>query len=98
MFYDDELNVSKSFVELMNGFADLQSRFGTECRLRGFAKSELFTQAQAAVMVCAGFRWLFCGFKAANERILQNIDKRQRSPTTIAASRSPRRRVSKSKH
>ena len=76
MFYDDELNVSKSFVELMNGLSDLQSRLGTDFRLRGFVKSELFTQAQADAMFRAGFRWLLCGFEAANERILVNIDKR----------------------
>ena len=44
MFYDDELNVSKSFVELMNGLSDLQARLGADFRLRGFVKSELFTQ------------------------------------------------------
>ncbi len=76
MFYDDELNVSKSFVELMNGLSDLQSRLGAEFRLRGFVKSELFTQEQATAMQRAGFRWLLCGFEAANERILVNIDKR----------------------
>jgi anaerobic magnesium-protoporphyrin IX monomethyl ester cyclase len=76
MFYDDELNVSKSFVELMNGLADLQMRLGAEFRLRGFVKSELFTREQAEAMVRAGFRWLLCGFEAANERILRNIDKR----------------------
>jgi radical SAM superfamily enzyme YgiQ (UPF0313 family) len=76
MFYDDELNVSKSFVELMNGLSDLQSRLGTEFRLRGFVKSELFTLEQATAMFRAGFRWLLCGFEAANERILINIDKR----------------------
>jgi radical SAM superfamily enzyme YgiQ (UPF0313 family) len=76
MFYDDELNVSKSFVELMNGLSDLQSRLGAEFRLRGFVKSELFTQEQATAMHRAGFRWLLCGFEAANERILVNIDKR----------------------
>jgi anaerobic magnesium-protoporphyrin IX monomethyl ester cyclase len=76
MFYDDELNVSKSFVELMNGLSDLQSRLGAEFRLRGFVKSELFTLEQATAMFRAGFRWLLCGFEAANERILVNIDKR----------------------
>jgi anaerobic magnesium-protoporphyrin IX monomethyl ester cyclase len=76
MFYDDELNVSKSFVELMNGLSDLQSRLGAEFRLRGFVKSELFTLEQATAMFRAGFRWLLCGFEAANERILINIDKR----------------------
>jgi radical SAM superfamily enzyme YgiQ (UPF0313 family) len=76
MFYDDELNVSKSFVALMNGLSDLQSRLGAEFRLRGFVKSELFTLEQATAMHRAGFRWLLCGFEAANERILVNIDKR----------------------
>jgi anaerobic magnesium-protoporphyrin IX monomethyl ester cyclase len=76
MFYDDELNVSKSFVALMNGLSDLQSRLGAEFRLRGFVKSELFTLEQATAMHRAGFRWLLCGFEAANERILINIDKR----------------------
>jgi radical SAM superfamily enzyme YgiQ (UPF0313 family) len=76
MFYDDELNVSTSFVELMNGLSDLQMRLGAEFRLRGFVKSELFTAAQAEAMFRAGFRWLLCGFEAANERILVNINKR----------------------
>jgi radical SAM superfamily enzyme YgiQ (UPF0313 family) len=76
MFYDDELNVSKSMVALMNGLSDLQDRLGVEFRLRGFVKSELFTGEQAAAMYRAGFRWLLCGFEAANSRILDNINKR----------------------
>ena len=76
MFYDDELNVSKSIVELMNGIADLQSRLGVEFRLRGFVKSELFTDAQAEAMYRAGFRWILCGFEGASPRILDNINKR----------------------
>jgi anaerobic magnesium-protoporphyrin IX monomethyl ester cyclase len=76
MFYDDELNVSKSMVELMNGLTDLQSRLGVEFRLRGFVKAELFTDAQAHAMRRAGFRWLLCGFEAAHPRILTNINKR----------------------
>lgn len=76
MFYDDELNVSKSVVELMHAITDLQMRLGAEFRLRGFMKAELFTEAQAAAMYSAGFRWLLCGFEAANPRILTNIEKR----------------------
>jgi len=76
MFYDDELNVSKSMVELMNALSDLQSRLGVEFRLRGFVKAELFTDEQAAAMHRAGFRWLLCGFEAAHPRILENIQKR----------------------
>lgn len=76
MFYDDELNVSKSMIELMNGLADLQMRLGVEFRLRGFVKSELFNEAQALAMRRAGFRWLLCGFEAANARILVNINKK----------------------
>jgi radical SAM superfamily enzyme YgiQ (UPF0313 family) len=76
MFYDDELNVSQNLVELMDAITDLQSRLGVEFRLRGFVKSELFTDAQAASMYRAGFRWLLCGFEAASPRILDNINKR----------------------
>jgi anaerobic magnesium-protoporphyrin IX monomethyl ester cyclase len=76
MFYDDELNVSKSMVELMNGLSDLQSALGVDFRLRGFVKAELFDASQAAAMHRAGFRWLLCGFEAANERILVNINKK----------------------
>lgn len=76
MFYDDELNVSKTMVQLMDAISDYQDRNGVEFRLRGFVKSELFTEAQAASMYRAGFRWLLCGFEAADERILVNIEKR----------------------
>src|SRR5262249_3777448 len=76
MFYDDELNVNKNFVELMDAVTDLQDRLGAEFRLRGFMKAELFTPEQAAAMYRAGFRWLLTGFEAANERILTNINKK----------------------
>jgi radical SAM superfamily enzyme YgiQ (UPF0313 family) len=76
MFYDDELNVSQSLVELMDALTALQSRLGVEFRLRGFVKSELFTDEQAAAMRRAGFRWVLCGFEAASPRILDNINKR----------------------
>jgi radical SAM superfamily enzyme YgiQ (UPF0313 family) len=76
MFYDDELNVSKSMVDLMNAISDLQDRLGVDFRLRGFVKSELLTEEQTTAMYRAGFRWLLCGFEAANPRILQNIRKR----------------------
>lgn len=76
MMYDDELNVNKNIVELMNAISDLQSKLGVEFRLRGFVKSELFTEEQAVSMRRAGFRWILCGFEAANPRILKNINKR----------------------
>jgi radical SAM superfamily enzyme YgiQ (UPF0313 family) len=76
MFYDDELNVNKSLVELMDAITNLQARLGVEFRLRGFVKAELFTNAQARAMYRAGFRWMLCGFEAAHPRILENIQKR----------------------
>lgn len=76
MFYDDELNVSKSMIEMMEEIARLQDRLGVEFRLRGFVKSELLTDAQAQAMVRAGFRWVLTGFEAAAPRILTNINKR----------------------
>lgn len=76
MFYDDELNVSTSMIELMNGLSDLRDKLGQELQFRGFVKAELFTPEQGEAMRRAGFRWLLCGFESAAPRILTNIEKR----------------------
>jgi len=76
MFYDDELNVNKKMVELMDALSDLQSGLGVDFRLRGFVKSELFTEEQAVAMHRAGFRQLLTGFESGSPRILENINKR----------------------
>jgi anaerobic magnesium-protoporphyrin IX monomethyl ester cyclase len=76
MFYDDELNVSRSMVDLMNGIADLQTIYRTEFRLRGFIKSNLFNDEQAEAMRRAGFRWILVGFESGSPRILENIQKK----------------------
>ena len=75
MFYDDELNVNKGLIELLNKITDLQMNLGEEFRLRGFVKAELFKEEQAAAMYRAGFRWLLTGFESGDERILKNIKK-----------------------
>jgi len=75
MFYDDELNVNKGLIDLLNKISDLQSELGVEFRLRGFIKAELFNDAQADAMYRAGFRWLLTGFESGDERILKNIKK-----------------------
>jgi radical SAM superfamily enzyme YgiQ (UPF0313 family) len=75
MWFDDETNVNKGFMGLMNAICDLQSDLGVEFRCRGFVKSELFTEAQAAAMHRAGFRKILCGFESGNDRILKNINK-----------------------
>ena len=71
MFYDDELNVNKGLVDLMNRIAGL----GMGLKLRGFIKAELFTDEQAEAMYRAGFRWILVGFESGSERILENIRK-----------------------
>jgi radical SAM superfamily enzyme YgiQ (UPF0313 family) len=76
MFYDDELNVNKNMIELMNGIRDLQRRLGTDFHLRGFVKAELFTAQQAEAMFEAGFRQLLTGFESGSPRILENINKK----------------------
>jgi radical SAM superfamily enzyme YgiQ (UPF0313 family) len=75
MFYDDELNVNPGLVGLMHAIADFQMRLGVSFALRGFIKAELFTDAQAAAMARAGFKWILTGFESGSLRILENIRK-----------------------
>ena len=76
MFYDDELNVNKEMVPLMNKIADLGQKYGVEWQLRGFTKSELFNDEQAKAMKRAGFKILLTGFESGDDKILTNIRKR----------------------
>jgi radical SAM superfamily enzyme YgiQ (UPF0313 family) len=56
----------------MRGIRDLN----VDMRLRGFIKSQLFTDEQAIAMREAGFRWILVGFEAGHERILSSINKK----------------------
>lgn len=76
MFQDDELNVNKQVVSLMEHIIALQKKLEVEFRLRGFIKAELFTDEQAEVMYKAGFRWILTGFESAHPEILRSINKK----------------------
>lgn len=76
MFYDDELNVNKQIIELMNAIAHLGKELNIDWKLRGFVKAELFTDEQAEAMYKAGFREILTGFESGSPRILTNINKR----------------------
>ena len=76
MLYDDELNVNPKMVELMDMIYEKQKELGVSFRLRGFIKSQLFTDAQAASMRRAGFAWILVGFESGSPRILENIEKK----------------------
>lgn len=75
MFYDDELNLSKKMVVLMQMIAELGRDLNVEWKLRGFIKSERFTDEQAEAMHEAGFRQILIGFESGSPRILENIQK-----------------------
>lgn len=76
MLYDDELNVNRGMLELMDLIFRAQQDLGVEFRLRGFVKAELFTDEQAKAMYRAGFRWILVGFESGSPRILGNINKK----------------------
>jgi anaerobic magnesium-protoporphyrin IX monomethyl ester cyclase len=75
MFYDDELNVNRNMIPLMEAIARLGDELGIEWRLRGFAKAELLKEDQARAMYNAGFRELLTGFESGSPLILRNIRK-----------------------
>lgn len=75
MFYDDELNVNTGMTLLMEKIAKVQKDRGETWKLRGFVKSERFTDEQAIAMKEAGFRQLLIGFESGSPRILKNIQK-----------------------
>lgn len=75
MFYDDELNVNPDMTRLMERIAKTQRDLGVEWKLRGFVKSERFTDAQAEGMREAGFSQVLIGFESGSPRILENIQK-----------------------
>jgi anaerobic magnesium-protoporphyrin IX monomethyl ester cyclase len=76
MFFDDELNVNPSYMDLLRSIVQLQAELGVEFRLRGFLKAELITEEMAAAMFAAGFRQVLIGFESGHPRILQNIQKK----------------------
>lgn len=75
MFHDDEMNVNKNVVSLMQQMVALQEELGVQFSCRGFLKSELLTEEQAKWMALAGFKQVLVGFESGSPRILKNIKK-----------------------
>lgn len=75
MFYDDELNINPKMATLMQKITKARRDLGVEWKLRGFIKSERFTDEQAQAMFEAGFRQVLIGFESGSPRILENIRK-----------------------
>ncbi len=75
MFLDDELNVNREFMSLLDAIIALQHELGVEFRLRGLLKSELVTAPMAARMFAAGFRQILVGFESGSPRMLANMNK-----------------------
>lgn len=76
MFFDDELNVNRQFMDLLTAIQALQDELSVDFRLRGFLKSELITEPMATAMYAAGFRQVLVGFESGDPRILENIQKK----------------------
>ncbi|MFZ2523612.1 MAG: radical SAM protein [Minisyncoccia bacterium] len=75
MLYDDEVNINREMIHLMESIARLGDELKVEWRLRGFVKANLFTREQARAMYLAGFREILVGFESGSPRILRNIKK-----------------------
>lgn len=76
MDYSDEANLYPNVMESLKYLIDLQNELGESFKLRGFIKSNLFTQEQAKVFKEAGFVELCVGAESGSDRILRNIQKK----------------------
>lgn len=76
MFQDDELNVNKGVVGLMNSIGQLQKELGVQFKTKGFVRADLFTEEQAEAMARSNLREILVGFESGSPRILRNIKKR----------------------
>ena len=75
MFQDDELNVNRGFVDLVNKISDLQKELGVDFKFKGFIRANLFTEEQAEALARANFREALVGFESGSPRILRNMNK-----------------------
>lgn len=75
MFHDDELNVNRTVVQMMQQIRALQDELGVKFNCRGFLKAELLTEEQAEALRDAGFKQVLVGFESGSPRILKNIKK-----------------------
>jgi radical SAM superfamily enzyme YgiQ (UPF0313 family) len=76
MFYDDELNLSKTnLLQLLAALRTSQEKRQEQWRFRGFIRADLFDQEEAVAMKDAGFEWLLVGIESGSMQMLTNMGK-----------------------
>jgi B12 binding domain len=97
MFYDDELDVSKSFVDLMNGLSDLQSRLGADFGCAASSNPSCLPRSRPRRCSAPASAGCCAASRRPTSASSSTSTSARSLPTTTAASRSPNRPASRSR-